>query len=559
MARCARVVAVLALALGLGAASATASVMDLRELVAADASLLHHYTFEGDTTAQRREDKASSLDLSVSAYGSGTGVSYAAGFDITSTALRPQVVNAANGAGLQASGFAVSNTITVEALVAPNGSAGGTYQYALAGSGSPTRAYFLFIDKNDGDLELATGNTSFSDGNAQRNVVANFKPGHWYYVASTFQNSGGNTIVNSYVADLSAGDTTLTQTLTNSTIGGTYGTASNLGVGMFGGAANEALDGKLDEVAIYNGAALSQATLQGHLDALLEPSATNVASMRAGVANTPGLIHHYTFEGNATERLEDKVGVGGVDLEAAAYGSQGSTAAIDYVVGLDSTTKALVPQRLSRSSTGPGGAALRTVANVGLPSTLTVEAILCPENLEAGGAIGYAVEGRGAPSRAYFLAQIEQGGDDSIATIIGDNFSQPDNRREIIDPFIPGHWYYVVNTYEESGGNTIINSYIADLTAGDTVLQQVLDGVIASGTFSGSDRMGIGGFAGGASTFQEAWAGSLDEIALYDRVLDRATMQGHLWRLTQTPEPGTLTLLAIGGIGALVRRRRRRK
>jgi hypothetical protein len=550
MARMKRVAAWMLVAALIGG-TAGASVVDMRALVAADANLLHHYTFEGNTATQRQQDKAGGLDLGVNSYGSGSGVSYTSGPDISSFSLRPQVLSGSSGAGLQSSGLSLSNTITVEALVSPNGENGGTYQYAVCGPGSPTRAYFLFLDKSDGDLETATGGTSFSDGNAQRDVVSGFKKDHWYYVASTFQNAGGNTTVNSYVADVSAGDTTLTQTLSGAVISGTYGTSGNLGVGMFQSGSNEAFHGKVDEVAIYDGAALSQATLQSHLDALVETTASKVSKMRGLVQNHPGLIHYYPFEGDATQRLQDSA-PGGTDLEELAYGS-GDTNAIEYVVGLDGSTQAYRPQRLSRFGAGAG---LRTESSVTLPSTLSVEAIVCPENLEAGGEVGYAVEGRGSPARAYFLAQIEQSGDDDLVTIIGDNFTQSDNRREILDPFEPGHWYYVVNTFEESGGNTTINSYIADLTAGELVMTHVLNNVVASGGFAGSDFMGIGTFATGGGV-QEAWAGLLDEVAIYDQILEPWTIQEHLWALTNTPEPGTLSLLALGGIGLLRRRRRR--
>ncbi|MEN6493311.1 MAG: polysaccharide lyase family 8 super-sandwich domain-containing protein [Thermoguttaceae bacterium] len=277
---------------------------------------------------------------------------------------------------------------------------------------------------------------------------------------------------------------------------------------------------------------------------------TDVAQFRQSVAGTSGLIHHYTFEGQSlAQRLEDKVASGAVNLQQMAYGSAGNVDEIVYAFGLDHSTLALSPQRLSAAASGEGGAALASVAALALPRTLSVEALIRPENVETGGQAGYAVMAGGWTNsqRAYFVAQVEKQPNDALATIIGDSLTESDNRRELPGSLTPGHWYYVVNTYQSDGANTIINSYLADVTAGETTLRQLLTDALASGSIPLDSPLGIGGlFHAGA--FQEAWSGSLDEIAFYDRVLASSELQLHLDALYSqaVPEPSAVVLLAVG-------------
>lgn len=277
---------------------------------------------------------------------------------------------------------------------------------------------------------------------------------------------------------------------------------------------------------------------------------TEVAGLRQTVASTPGLIHHYTFEGaNLAQRLEDKVASGAAGLQQRAYGSAGDVDQIVYAFGLDHSTVALSPQRLSGTAGGEGGAALVSVADLLFPDTLSIEALIRPENVETGGRTGFAVMAGGWTDsrRGYFVTQVEDQPNDALATIIGNSLTEPDNRREILDSLVPGHWYYVANTYEAQNDSTIINSYLADVTAGETTLRLLVENAVASGSIPLSAPLGIGGLYH-AGAFQEAWSGSLDEIAFYDRVLDRTEFQLHLNALygQTVPEPATVAQLAVG-------------
>lgn len=297
------------------------------------------------------------------------------------------------------------------------------------------------------------------------------------------------------------------------------------------------------------GGELAGSTVTRELPAPARPVFT--AGFRDSAANVPDLLHQWSFEGSdQATRLADSQA--GAPLVARAYGTQGSTAGIAFGGGLDPTTTAFSPQRLGRTPTSAGGAALVTATPVALPESFTVEALLRPDLLETGGSVGYAVMAGGWTNnqRGYFLAQAEGAVDDSLATIIGDSFSGADNNRPVLDAFEPGHWYYVATTYTRSGGSTTINAYVADVTGGETVVTRAVTEGLASGTPPTSAAFGIGGlFFDG--TLQEAWSGSIDEVSIFGRAFSSADVQARLDSLYRGPTqlswvaPGSM----LGGSG----------
>jgi hypothetical protein len=92
---------------------------------------------------------------------------------------------------------------------------------------------------------------------------------------------------------------------------------------------------------------------------------------------------------------------------------------------------------------------------------------------------------------------------------------------------VPGDWYYVAGTFETEGPDTTVNTYVANLSRGAPTLHHVVHDQTAAG-LPAPGRLGIGmGFnAQGANAYP--WSGSLDEIAIYDAVLDRTTLEEHL-------------------------------
>jgi chondroitin AC lyase len=286
------------------------------------------------------------------------------------------------------------------------------------------------------------------------------------------------------------------------------------------------------------------------------PAARTYTSQLRDVARSdPALLYQWSFEGTtAADQLRNSgTGVGG-GLQALAYGTAGSTAAIGYGMGLDESTTAMSPQRLGRLSSTAGGAALATTGSVTLPSAYTVEALVRPELLETGGSIGYAVNagGQATNNRSYFVVQQEGSAGDSLSTIIGDSISQADNKATFAATFETGRWYYVASTYAVSGSQTTINTYVADLTAGQQQVTRAISSQVASGVPLTTARMALGGFLSGTA-MQEAWAGSLDEVSVFGRTLSLADVQSRVDALyrapTQVAWSGATTGTAIGGSG----------
>ena len=278
--------------------------------------------------------------------------------------------------------------------------------------------------------------------------------------------------------------------------------------------------------------------------------------LRDAARSGPGLLYQWSFEGaTAGDRLQN-TGTGatsgsGATLQAVAYGSEGSTARIGYGMGLDETTTAMSPQRIGRLSSTAGGALLATTGSVALPTAFTVESLVRPELVEVGGSIGYAVMagGQATGNRGYFLVQQEAAGNDALSTIVGDSISQSDNVGRTLGAFVPGHWYYVANTYTVSGSQTMIDSYVADLTLGQTAVTRAVATQQASGRPLTTAQLAIGGyFASG--TAQEAWSGSIDEVSIFGRTLSPSEVQARLDNLYRPPDQVLWSAAASGtGVG----------
>ena len=80
--------------------------------------------------------------------------------------------------------------------------------------------------------------------------------------------------------------------------------------------------------------------------------------------------------------------------------------------------------------------------------------------------------------------------------------------------------------------------------------------VVASGTIPENAPLGVGALVHGSS-FYQAWSGSIDEIAIYNRVLDPVEIQGQLDGLYvhAVPEPSSVALLVGGLVGVVAMRR----
>jgi hypothetical protein len=97
--------------------------------------------------------------------------------------------------------------------------------------------------------------------------------------------------------------------------------------------------------------------------------------------------------------------------------------------------------------------------------------------------------------------------------------------------FVPGHWHYVASTFRAESVHAVVNTFVADLDSTDRTLRWVVRDRSVRGVPPAS-RLGIGKGFDGELAHAYPWPGSLDEVAIYDADLGRATLEAHLNALT---------------------------
>lgn len=105
--------------------------------------------------------------------------------------------------------------------------------------------------------------------------------------------------------------------------------------------------------------------------------------------------------------------------------------------------------------------------------------------------------------------------------------------------------YFVAMSFDLSNTTTGLKFYVKDLSAGTWETATMDHGM--STLHDSTGNFAIGGMDGGAL----AWDGYVDEVRFSDDALSQNNM-------LPVPEPATMVLLGLGGIGVLIRRRRRR-
>lgn len=257
---------------------------------------------------------------------------------------------------------------------------------------------------------------------------------------------------------------------------------------------------------------------------LLQPGAGSVAAMRRLVSRHPRLIHHYTFEGTtALERYRDRQG--SLHLtEVVMSNGRGEGSLGSAVPGFDATTNGVAPYRAVASGNSTG-VALQSEAAFQPPPELTVEVLLKARPPEGNPKtpICVALATRESPPRSsFFLAAVDR----CQLTHLMDA-DAPWVETEADFAFIPDHWYYVASTFHVESNQTRVNTYVADLSQDDRTLNWIVKDRLVPGT-PGTGRLGIGKGFDENGTNAYPWSGELDEVALYDAVLDRNALEEHL-------------------------------
>ena len=262
---------------------------------------------------------------------------------------------------------------------------------------------------------------------------------------------------------------------------------------------------------------------QTFVRAIPQPGKPSVAELRQLAAKHPHLIHHYPFEGAAPrEQCRDRRGQ--LDLsEVVMSGGRGGGALRWSVRGFDATSTAIATFRAARSG-NTTGVALQTETEFQPPPRMTVELLLkigAPKGL-AGNAVSCAVATRESGRKCGFLVAAVDDGQlthlfDSDAPWVegNDHFA-----------FVPEDWYYVASSFQVEGNRTKVNTYAANLSRGDRELTEIVKDQVAPGVPAVS-RLGIGKGLDAALAHAYPWCGELDEVAIYDTVIDRRTLEEH--------------------------------
>ncbi|MGE9267265.1 MAG: PEP-CTERM sorting domain-containing protein [Verrucomicrobiales bacterium] len=259
-----------------------------------------------------------------------------------------------------------------------------------------------------------------------------------------------------------------------------------------------------------------------------------VMSWQSVVQNDADAMHLWSFEGaTTTEQQNDSVGSN--DLAKQGTGT------LNFGSGYDGTSQSFTPDRGNST-------AYRTSTNINIPTTVSFELILSPDDFSGG--FGYAFAGRASTNtRNYFVMQVSSTGD--LVNLSGNNFDS--NRNAFVTNATEGDWYYLAGTLSYDGTNTTVNTWAANLSDSTPVLTQVASNQIEGGTFVNDIQYGVG-MLNNSGAYQETFVGDIDEIALYSGLKDQSFFQSQLATIL-VPEPSALALLALGAL-PLTRRRR---
>lgn len=251
----------------------------------------------------------------------------------------------------------------------------------------------------------------------------------------------------------------------------------------------------------------------------------SVAALRSQVERNPHLIHLWTFEGTTREeKWRDKQD--GLHLmEAVMAGGRGG-GAIDYSIpGPDPTSEAI------RTFRGPvdgdsNGVALQSEGRFQPPAEMTVEVLLNFAGF-GGEATGVAavVATRDSHRNCGFLIAVA---DDGHLVHLFDGDAEWTAGGFVLTP---GEWYYIASTFRSGSEQTTINTYAANLSRAERQLTRILTDAVAPGV-PPPGRLGVGKGLDNTLAHAYPWSGRIDELAIYDAILDVQTLQEHLKRLT---------------------------
>jgi hypothetical protein len=388
---------------------------------------------------------------------------------------------------------------------------------ARGGGGGGTDRFYL-QKRDGGNIVTRFGNS----GNIMVMPKGEYDAGDWRYVGFTWEKQGSNYEINTYRED----DTGQVTLHTTSTAGGSAADDAEFVFGRYAWSSHERIDGSLDNVGIYD-EVLDVRRLQSHRDLAANPSNPMLQNYQESVLATPGLIHYWPLDGQSTEDVVGTVDAGrahgGVLTAPAANGSADSAMVFDGQGSYYNTTDTLT-----------------------LGSEGTLELWVRPDALPDSDR-GYVFSSRrtspGQQADRMYITLWDDGelrygfGDSADSGAIGD----------VGDRL--GEWMYVALTWEQNGSNIDVATYLSDAEG------QLLTG--GNSTVGGLAPEDARVFLGRYSAGTQYLAGAVDEVAIYNRVLDFDEMSGHVGAMVPEPSAMALVLCGVSLLGACRCRRRR--
>ncbi len=259
----------------LTAGPARATVCGLSQLAQEHGDILYQWTFETGDDGGFKDARSGGVNLTDTYVGTSSRATSGAGFDVSSDAMRSMQVTPefrTNGAALRTNGsLSMPASGTIEYLFKTVTAECDNATYIVAASVASGNRRYYGVDRTGPGykhVDTAFGST-FSQIVPGSGVT--YTEDRWYYAAVTYEpNGASNTLINSYVADLTTGDVAATRTIANLNTDAVPGaiTIPTLGLGCLGASTGSSgvsfYDGSVDQVSIYS-TALSASEINDHV------------------------------------------------------------------------------------------------------------------------------------------------------------------------------------------------------------------------------------------------------------------------------------------------------
>jgi hypothetical protein len=159
----------------------------------------------------------------------------------------------------------------------------------------------------------------------------------------------------------------------------------------------------------------------------------------------------------------------------------------------------------------------------------------------------------------YTPFQMAAGGNSQAAVFNNGSFINGDAYSWNSGAWSDDQWHFYVAEYAWDAGSSTARDYV--FIDGKKIIDVGHAFPVSAG--AAADKNWAFGGRETSSGGDEQWTGTLDDVRVYNRALsftldgNNVINGGDLLELWQTPEPATLSLLALGGVAALVRRKRK--